>query len=86
MAVVRVQGNGDAKAIGYGTSAGELIEFTGRNWPEGAMLLMDSDPLQFDSERRFFGGNLEAKPSTSNLQTEFFPPGARPLKTFMAVP
>ena len=29
------------------------------------MLLMDSNPLQFDSERRFFGGHLEVKPSTS---------------------
>jgi hypothetical protein len=61
----RRRGDGDAEAIEYGTSAGELIEFTGRNRPEGAMLSMDSDPLEFDSERRFFAGRLEVEPSTS---------------------
>jgi hypothetical protein len=41
----RRRGDGDAKAIEYGTSAGELIELTGRNRPEGAMLPTDGDPL-----------------------------------------
>jgi hypothetical protein len=39
------RGDGDAKAIKYGASTGKLIEFTGRNRPEGAMLPMDGDPL-----------------------------------------
>jgi hypothetical protein len=29
------------------------------------MLSMDSNPLQFNSERRFFGGYIEVKQSTS---------------------
>jgi hypothetical protein len=63
--------------------AGELIEFTGRNRPEGAMLSMDSDPLQFDSERRFFGGHLEVKPSTSRWHSS--PPARVRPKIFTAV-
>jgi len=58
-------GNGDAKATEYGASSGKLIEFTGRNRPKGAMLSMDSDPLEFDSKRRFFAGHLEVESLTS---------------------
>ena len=47
------------KAIRSGTSVGQLIEFISQNRLEGAMMLMDGDPLKFDSERRFIGGHLE---------------------------
>ncbi len=38
-----------------------MIEFIGRNRPEGAMLPMpmDVDPTRFDSRHRIFGGHLE---------------------------
>ena len=55
----RQRGGGDAKAIGYGARAGELIEFIGRNRPEGEMLSMDIDPHQFNSKRGFVRGHLE---------------------------
>ena len=60
-----------------------MIEFTGRNRPEGAMLPMDGNPLQFDSERRFFGVHLEVH---QQLPDGILPPGVRPSKTFMMVP
>jgi hypothetical protein len=41
----RRRGDRDAKAIKNGASACELIEFTGRNRPKGAILPMDGDPL-----------------------------------------
>jgi hypothetical protein len=72
-------GDGDAKATGYGASAGKLIEFTNLNWPKGAMLLMDIDPHYFYSECRFVGGHPEVD---SQLPDSIVPPSARPLKTF----
>jgi len=55
----RQRGGRDAKAIGYGARAGELIEFIGRNRPEGEMLSMDVDPHRFNSKRGFVRGHLE---------------------------
>ena len=79
----RRRGNGDAKAIGYGASAGKLIESIGRNRPEGAMLLMDADPQNSTPSAGLLEGILKL---TINFQTAFFPPGACSPKTFMTVP
>ena len=63
--------------VGYGASAGELIEFIGQNRPKGAMLSMDGDPLKFDSKRRFFGGHLEVD---HQLPNGILPPRRAPVK------
>ena len=65
------------KAIGYGASAGELIEFISWNRPKGAMLSMDGNPLKFDSKRRFFGGHLKVH---LQLPDGILPPGRAPIK------
>ena len=62
---------------------GALWVFTSRNRPEGAMLSMDGNPLQFDSERRIFGGHLEVN---RQLPDGILPPGARPSKSFTMMP
>ncbi len=56
---------------------GALWVFTSLNRPEGAMLSMDGDPLQFDSERRIFGGHLEVN---RQLPDGILPPQRAPIK------
>ena len=66
------------KAIGYGASVCELIEFIVRNWTEGAMLPMeDVDPPRFDSRHRIFGGHLEVD---RQLSDGILPPRHGPVK------
>jgi hypothetical protein len=56
---------------------------TGQNQPEGAVLLMDGNPLQLDPRRSFVGGHLKVD---RQLPDGILPPDTRPSKTFMTVP
>jgi hypothetical protein len=73
---------------------GPLGLFTSWNQPKGAVLLMDSDPLQLAPGRSFVGRHLKVNrqlpecisKSTANFQNAFFPPGMCPSKILMTVP
>ena len=70
-------------ATKFDTSVGELIEFTGRNRPEVAMLSMEVNLINSTPSADLAEGISKM---TVNFQMAFFPPGARLSKTFRPVP
>jgi hypothetical protein len=68
---------GLADQVGEVGGALALVFFTSRNWPKGAVLLMDGNPLQLNPGHSFVGGHIKFN---RQLSEGILPPRHAPVK------